>query len=166
VNDTHDWTRLWASGSDDDRLETRDALKGHMAIGRGSEAERILAMDPDIIIMRVGSYNDFMHDPRWQGMKVVQTKRVYENAGALTGYTFDVDNGPLGLRWLAEVIHPECLQPRVRELIREHYMKVYGYSLGDDAIDKMLDISGNKNALGYARFTRNMPASSRLEMPR
>ncbi len=152
VSPSNDWSRLSARGGDDDsRAGATDGTKGWAAMGRYDDAERILAMDPDIVILWVGEARAFLRDPRWQGLKAVRDGRVYSHIGP-GRYTFDLDNVPLATRWLAEIAHPDRLQPRVRELLRDHYRNAYGYSLSDAEMDDLLNIQDNRDSAGYVRF--------------
>ncbi len=153
-----DWSHVWARGGGDSLVGAVDAAEGLQALGRQDDSERILAMDPDLIVLAVGTAREFMRDPRWQGLKAVQARRVYQNVTPLRGYTFDSDNAALGERWLAELVHPERLQPKLRGLLREHYVKSYGYRLTDAEIDDLLRVEPNLASSGYARFTRSAPA--------
>ncbi|MDR1084315.1 MAG: hypothetical protein LBP22_05500 [Deltaproteobacteria bacterium] len=151
-----DWTRLWGGHDLDQRLGFRNAADGLMALGRGSEAERILAMDPDMIILYVGDALRFMQDPRWRGLRAVQEKKVYGSIGRLHHYTFDLDTVPLWFRWLAELAYPDRLEPKLRTLIREHYENNYGYRFKDEELDWLLRLDENRFSVNYDRFDRNL----------
>lgn len=129
--------------------------------GEGIDAERILAMDPDIIIL-YGLPNDpnprespqeFLHDPRWRGLKAVRERRVYRMAGggSLSGLVFE----PIDVRWLAEVAHPDRLEPRVRQILRDRFFTEFNYHLSDDQIDKYLNVEENRGMLGAERFEKD-----------
>ncbi len=154
------WSRLTAWDGADARAGVRGAAESYLATGREQDAERILAMNSDMIILFVGDVQDFLHDPRWQGLKAVRDRRVYGNNPNLHGYTFDLDNVPLSTRWIAELAHPERLQPKFRELLRDHYLEAYGYRLSDEEIDELLRLDQNRETAGYARFRKNALASS------
>jgi hypothetical protein len=115
----------------------------------GDDAERTLVMDPDMIFFFPGSPKDFMQDPRWLGLKAVRNRRVYR--WEQTNVTFR----PAALRWLAEIAHPERLQPTVRQLYRDRMLLEFGYRLSDGQIDEMLHVAENSNSVGTARFTRD-----------
>jgi iron complex transport system substrate-binding protein len=139
--------------------------------GEGIDAERILAMDPDIIIL-YGSRNDpnpraspqeFLCDPRWRGLKAVRERRVYRMAGGggLSGLVLQ----PIDIRWLAEIAHPDRLQPRVRQIMRDRFLTEFNYHLSDDQIDQYLNVEENRGMLGAERFERNGRTTSGLEIP-
>ncbi len=160
------WSYLWIFGPDrtdsnDKTVGVRNAAAGFENTGRQQEAERILAMDPDIIFS--GPVEDFIHDPRWQGLKAVLNKHVY---GGGSGFrpglpTWNLDSRPLGARFEAELVHPDRLQPKIRELTRAHFLKAYGYRLSDAEIDTMLGIEEQKNLPGFARFTSVAPGGTK-----
>lgn len=139
------------------------------------DAERVLAADPDIIFL-VGSASSlhpqqspqqFMRDPRWQGLKVVQDNRVYRmpglpNGGGLGGLVFQ----PLWTRWMAEIAHPDRVQPKLRQVLRDTLLREFDYRISDEQIDLLLHIDENKDSVGYARFMRNaQPNNARSALP-
>jgi len=141
-----------------------DASGGY--IGTHDDAERILSMDPDIVFlfgspngpMPMESPQEFMIDERWRGMKAVRNRRVYRVLGSGCP-------APILVRWMAELAHPERMQPRTREVLRKYILDEYGYRLSDAQIDKILDLSENKSQTGYGRFVGN-DAGNRQEGPR
>jgi ABC-type Fe3+-hydroxamate transport system substrate-binding protein len=122
-------------------------------IGTHDDAERILAMDPDIVFlfgspngpMPMESPQEFMMDERWRGMKAVRTRRVYR----LTGSGCPA---PILVRWMAELAHPERMKANTREFLRRYIVDEYGYRLNDAQIDKILDLGENEHQTGYERF--------------
>jgi ABC-type Fe3+-hydroxamate transport system substrate-binding protein len=160
-----DWSSIWPAESPthgDQIVGVRNAAAGFEDTGRQQEAERILAMNPDIIFIAGESVDDFVRDPRWQGLKAALSKRVY---GGGTGFapgspSWGLDERPLSVRFEAEIVHPDRLQPKIRELTRDHFKKAYGYRLSDNEIDAMLGVEVQKNVPGYARFMKNEQASS------
>ena len=158
VSPANEWSRCygWYFKDDEPRVLLSDddgAGASYRVYGRESDAERILAMNPDIIVLNVGDYGNFTQDARWRGMDAVRNRRVYENV-LFNRYTFDLDNRPLAARWIAEIAYPDLMPPRTRELLLRHYEESYGYTLSDDEMDELLIVNGNRNALGYERFMR------------
>ncbi|MGD0657744.1 MAG: ABC transporter substrate-binding protein [Syntrophorhabdales bacterium] len=135
--------------------------------GEQQDAERILAMDPDIIFL-VGRSDDsrpaqspqeFMRDPRWRGLKAVHEKRVYRMPGTGPGGLAGLIFQPIWVRWMAEIAHPDGMEPRTRHVLRERLMIEFGYRLTDDQIDVLLWMEENKGSAGYERFSRNYVAN-------
>ena len=137
--------------------------------GERIDAERLLAMDPDIIIL-YGSHNapdsiespqEFLRDPRWRGLKAVRERRVYRMAGGggLSGLVLQ----PIDVRWLAEVAHPDRLQPRVRQIMRDRFLTEFNYQLSEEQIDKYLNVEENRGMRGAERFERDAPPPLELE---
>jgi hypothetical protein len=85
-------------------------------------------------------------------MKAVQDNKVYQRSYPLSGYTFHIDSQPMGTRWLAEVIFPNRIKPRLREVVRAHYSESYGYVMNDAEVDELLLLKENGDAVGYPRF--------------
>jgi ABC-type Fe3+-hydroxamate transport system substrate-binding protein len=120
----------------------------------GDDDERTLIIDPDMIFI-IGtnaSPKIYMQDPRFRGLKAVQDRRVYRwSHGGLT-------EKPAKIRWLAEIAHPERLQPKARQLLRDRMFSEFGYRLSEDQIDHMLNVEENSNSAGAERFTRGYQA--------
>jgi len=112
-------------------------------------------MNPNIIF--IGNRAKFLHDPRWQALRAVQNKRVYGGgSGFRVGLpTWNLDARPLSARLEAEIVHPDRLQPKIRQLARDHFIKAYGYRLNDEELDEMLGVVQQKDAPGYARIVKN-----------
>jgi len=153
-----DWSNVWSQGRDwlvpDETAGITSASEGFHAVGRQQEAERILAMDPDIIF---SSPDDIFPDPRWQGLKAVRAKKVYTLAHEFRGMHVPLwrfDFKPLTARWIAEIAHPDRLQPRLRDAMRNHYINAYNYRLSDEEIDNLLRMEENRNGAGYERFSK------------
>ncbi len=166
------WDRLFAFGEKQtqydgqyQRAGVMNATDGYENTGREQDAERILAMNPDFIFLASESVSDFRHDPRWQGLKAIKDSRVYVDLRELQGSMeplYGLDFRPLWARWLAAITHPERLQPKLRGLLRDHFMEAYGYRLSEDEIDDLLRIDENKHSVGYARFTKDYLKSDAL----
>ena len=124
----------------------------------GDDAERILIMDPDMIFAARGDPRKFMRDPTWQGLKAVQERRVYK--WTQYGLTYK----PIQIRWMAELVHPERLQPKARQMLRDRVISELGYRLSDEEIDKVLNVEENSGSAGAERFTRDYRAESRQEV--
>jgi iron complex transport system substrate-binding protein len=147
----------------------RNASKGWT--GERPDAERILAMDPDYIFL-VGvkeppfatqGPKEFMKDPRWRGLKAVREKRVYRMPGSGPGGLAGLIFQPVWVRWMAEIVHPDRLAPKVRQELRARLLSQFGFTITDDRIDAQLHLDENANSAGYKRFTRNYPPSERKE---
>jgi ABC-type Fe3+-hydroxamate transport system substrate-binding protein len=160
------WDRVYGAGGFDSMLGLRDPTVPFMALGRESDAERILAMNPDLIVLRVGTSEEFFRDSRWRGIEATQSRRVYTNIVDLNGYTYDMDGTPLTLRWMAELAYPDRLQPTLRDRVRVHYQESYGYRLSEDEIDGLLNIELNRGTTRYARFMRTDAPSRKTETTR
>jgi hypothetical protein len=134
------------------------------SVRQNPDVERVLALEPDIIFLMgyAQTPQEFERDPRWRGMKAVQNRRIYRMPGApsggggLAGLHFQ----PLWTRWMAELAHPDRMQPKLRELIGDYIVEDFGYRLSEDQIDQMLQIRVNKDQPEYTRFTRSGQTAS------
>ena len=126
------------------------------------DAERILLTDPDLILLKDSPFipntqspAEFMADPRWQGMRAVAAKRIYRLP---TAYPLDmrgINLMPVMARLMAELAHPDRLQPIVRAMLREFIFQDFGYQMSEDEIDAALKLDENGNSAGFERFTRD-----------
>jgi iron complex transport system substrate-binding protein len=126
----------------------------------GDDAERLLILDPDMIFLVVGSPQEFERDSSWQALKAVQKHQVYRRPGQLEWWATGVTFKPVLLRWLAEIAHPERLQPNVRQLLRDRVMSEFGYRLSEEQIDLVLHVKENAGSVGAERFTRGYQTTS------
>jgi hypothetical protein len=148
------WSQIHVASGDEPRLAWKDAATGYLARGRQQEAERVLAINPDILFANPG---EVYVDRRWRGLDAVINKRVYVGNGMFGGYIHDIDNLPLSERWQAEIVWPERLKASVRTEIRAYYQKIYGFEMSDERIDELLRVKENANSVGYTRFFRAVP---------
>jgi ABC-type Fe3+-hydroxamate transport system substrate-binding protein len=166
-----DWNFLFVgtakeSRFDDLRMGVVNASEGFEDTGRQQDAERVLAMNPEMIFLFGESVKDFLRDPRWQGMKAVQDNRVYEGPRSLRGSLeplYGLDFRPIWARWQAELAHPDRLRPKLRELLRAHFARAYGYRFSEDEMESLLRIAENKESVGYERFLHDNDASDGRE---
>jgi ABC-type Fe3+-hydroxamate transport system substrate-binding protein len=129
------------------------------SVRQSPDAERVLMLDPDyIFLMGWGEKpEEFIRDPRWLGLKAVKAKRIYTmpgrdpGGGGLDGIIFQ----PLWTRWMAEIVHPHRLAPKLREMTRARLLTEFNYRLSDAQIDELLRLKDNSGSAGYARFARN-----------
>lgn len=128
--------------------------------GQQPEAERILAMNPEMIFF--DSVNekvqDFTRDPRWKGLKAVREKRVYKMPGPFSGILAGLHLQPLRVRCMAEIAHPRRLQQKLRATMRGHFVQALDCRLSDEQIDSLLHIDENKDQPGYRRFSSDFAA--------
>jgi ABC-type Fe3+-hydroxamate transport system substrate-binding protein len=121
----------------------------------GDDAESLLVMNPDMIFLPQGTPRDFVRDPRWQGLKAVRDRRVYRRPGLMEWWAGGLTFKPVVMRWMAEVAHPERLQPRVRRILRDRMLNEFGYRFTEDQIDQQLHVAENSDSVGTERFTRD-----------
>jgi ABC-type Fe3+-hydroxamate transport system substrate-binding protein len=147
-----DWSNLYVVSGDNPFLALRGVTARNLRTrGRQQEAERILAMNPDII---TSNPEDLYKDPRWRGLDAVRNRRVYGGNYIFSGYVHDIDNLPLSARWQAEIFHPSRMSAQTREKIRAHYRESYGFEMSEEEIDELLRVRENAASQGYERFTQ------------
>ncbi len=61
---------------------------------------------------------------------------------------------PFYERWLAEIAHPDRLQPKARELYRRYIKWLLNYDLTEDDLDIAFAVKDNRAMTGAARFER------------
>lgn len=149
---------------DNDRIGIETASDRLQATGRQQDAERVLLMNPDVLVVGGETVDEFLADPRWVGLKAVQDRRVYPSVRTLRGARealHGLDIRPLWARWRAEIAHGDRLQPRMRAALLEHYQEAYGYRLSDAQVDDMLRLQEGAHSQGYARFGAAASASAK-----
>jgi iron complex transport system substrate-binding protein len=155
VGENNDWERFYFP-----RAGIVNAAKGW--IGQRQDAERILAMDPDIVFLSGAvkfmgqTPQEFMQDSRWLGLKAVRDKRVYRLPGVNDWGPGGLIFTPIRERWLAEIAHPDRLPPKVRQMLRDRLMTDFGYRLTDEQVDSQLRVDENSGSWGSERFTRSL----------
>jgi hypothetical protein len=148
-----DWSNIWLSSGDDARAATRGAIGQYRATGRYSDIERVLAINPDIIM---GDPENLYKEKLWRGLTAVRERRVYSVPYSFGGYIWDIDHRLLNARFGAELFHPERYPVgELRELIRKRYRTRYRYEISDDQIDELLNVEKNSVSAGYERFMRD-----------
>ena len=167
---TGDWREIYVKNKPNDYriylppAGVVNAAGEHVNQAQHPDTERLLLIDPDMIFLmgHAQTPQEFKRDPRWRGLKAVAANRVYrmpgapDGGGGLMGLHFQ----PLSVRWMAELAHPDRLQPKLREVMRAHYETEFGYRLSDEQMDQMLHIDVNKNSEGYARFLKRQEGAS------
>ena len=147
---------FWARGGARNAISTElDAV--HL------DAERVLRLDPDVILLEGVpplSPLSFAHDPKWSTLRAVRTHRVYRQPPGLDGFMWNIIDNPLYSRWLAELLHPDRVQPRLRAEMRDTYLHELGYQASDADLDTALAVSENGRSTGYQRFLAPPPAST------
>ncbi len=123
---------------------------------RGNIIERLLVLDPDVIVLNSGADHgaprDFYKEARYQPLRAVRERRVYllpDYMGASM-----VVKDPLLLLWMAEVFYPGQIASGLRDAYKDTYRDIYGYALSDDEIDKIIFLKENLGSAGYERFMR------------
>ena len=92
----------------------------------------LLLWNPDCILLAsdaLYSVEDVLSDPNLQGLKAVQTQRVYKLPSHIEAWDSPVPGTILGSVWLAGMLHPERSDlPGADALIQEFYRTFYGFT--------------------------------------
>jgi iron complex transport system substrate-binding protein len=119
------------------------------------DMERLYVLDPDVLILsRVAALTpaECMAHPLWRTLKAVHNKRVYRRPPGMVFTTTGIVEYPLYARWLAEVLHPDQLQPKLREIMRESYRRELHYNMTDKDLDQLLAVADNRFSAHHERF--------------
>ncbi|RMX06908.1 ABC transporter substrate-binding protein [Corticibacter populi] len=140
----------------------------HLAGGRNVAAgvgnantvniEQILAWNPEVILLN--NFEDQLtpetiyNDPMLAGLDAVRNHRVYKIPAG--GYRWDPPNqeSPLYWQWLSVILHPDKFDWKLRDLIRQNYQSLYGYSASEEDVDFVLHTELNASAHLYERFKK------------
>jgi hypothetical protein len=145
--------RVLAQGEDKGNLIRAGMLDAVERKYNPDDAEGLLATNPDMIFLTIRSPREFIEDPRRQGLKAVREKRVYRRPTILEWWTGGLTFKPVLTRWLAEIAHPDRLQPKVREVLRDRMIAEFGYRFSQEQIDRQLHVAENSGSVGAKRFT-------------
>jgi iron complex transport system substrate-binding protein len=120
-----------------DAVHCEGALAGNYPLG----LERLLTLDPDVIVTRFPDTADAIKkDPRWARLKAVRAEKVFAAPNAPFNW---FDRPPsflrvLGARWLAGKLHPDLRLGDLRAKTRAFYALVFGVTPADADLDRLL----------------------------
>ena len=104
--------------------------------------EQIYAWDPDLIVCNEAQVDDYiLTDAKWQGLRAVQEKKVYQIPVGVTrwGHPTSVET-PLAILWLAALLHPDALgHLDMNSMIRDFYKRFFDYELSDAWLTAILE---------------------------
>ncbi len=116
------------------------------------DVEHLIAADPDIIVLAPQPHqevpDDFVKDPRFRSLKAVINHRVYRAPPGLDYFIA----APFWSRWLAELAHPDRLEPKSREMYRDYIQWLLGYRLSDAELDIAFNVGDNHAMVDAKRF--------------
>lgn len=118
--------------------------------------EQVLTWNPDVILIsgwleEKTTPADLFHSPQWSVLPAVRNRRVYKIP--LGGQRFSgIVEGPLFWQWLAELLHPNKMEPDFRNRFKETYRTVFDYPLSKAQIDEAIYAKANGQSAGYQRL--------------
>jgi len=114
---------------------------GSFATSQTLDFERVLQLDPDVILARDAAIaRRLAADPRWQMLRAVRAGRVF-GAPTLPFNWFDRPPSflrALGALWLASQLYPNQVQVDIRAEARRFNTLYFGVRPNDAALDRML----------------------------
>lgn len=109
--------------------------------------EQVVSWNPDLILVGFqaghegGTYNTIIKDEKWENIKAVKDKKVYE----IPQYPFNWFDRPpsvnriIGIRWLANLIYPDYVKIDIKAEVKEFYSEFYHYNLTDDEVNNIIN---------------------------
>ncbi len=117
--------------------------------------ESLIQLDPDVILLNTepaeGAPIDLYSAPGYEVLRAVRARRVYVMPHA---EDCELVDDPVRLDWMAEIFHPDAMQPALRSLARIAFRRTYNYEISDSQLDSILRMTENRGSAGYARFAR------------
>lgn len=115
--------------------------------------EQIIVWNPDIILL--GNFEtgvvpaDIYGSPVLAEVAAVKNKRVYKIPNG--GFIWDSPSQetPLYWQWLTDIFYPENIIDPLKPKIIESYSFLYGYSLSERELNKILQLDANKLSEHY-----------------
>lgn len=118
--------------------------------GNSVQAEAILALNPDVIIIGGPAehvlYDELMADPAWQDIDAVKNGRVYINPNGLFPWERFGMESVLQILWAAETLHPDLVDVDMVAETQAFYRDFVGVELTDQQAQNLLaglDPEGN-----------------------
>ncbi len=114
--------------------------------------EQVLAWNPDVILLthfEAKTPSDLIADPRWAQTNAAKHRRVYKLPFGVTRWGGYGPESPLLLSWLADVLQPNRLNLPLRDEMRVAYRQLFQYSVSDDDLDRILQLSENGASANY-----------------
>lgn len=106
--------------------------------------DRILALDPDIIVASDSRFADMArNDPVWKNLRAVKTGHVL-TAPSLPFSFIDLPpsvNRVIGVMWLAHQLYPDRYEGDFKADLKEFYSLFYHVDLDDSKIDAVLGLA-------------------------
>ena len=111
--------------------------------GNSVQAEAILALNPDVIIIGGPAehvlYEKLMADPAWQDINAVKNGRVYINPNGLFPWDRFGMESVLQILWAAETIHPDLVDVDMVAETQAFYRDFVGVELTEQQAQYLLD---------------------------
>ncbi len=119
------------------------------------DTEAVLAVDPEVIILRQSNYtlqmrpDEFLAEPWAARLRAVRARRVYSVPGLIAPFGNDAIQLPLFNRWLAAILHPGKFAPSLRQETRNTIRDQLRIEPTDDDLDVALGARQNDKAAPF-----------------
>ena len=103
--------------------------------------ERVLAWDPDILVMDFGRPEDLYKDPKWKSVKAVRSGQVFKQpVGVFIWDRPTAEAAVLYPLWLAKMAYPESFtEMDLPREVKRFYMECMSFQLSDAQAHALLD---------------------------
>ena len=125
-------------------------IEGAKGSGLGSEVsfEQVALWNPSLVLFAPESiYSTVGDDPAWQTIDAIRNGNYYEVPAAPYNWisTPPSVNQIMGLQWLSRLCYPDKFSDDIATVTKDYYKNVYGYELGDDECQKLIENASPKN---------------------
>jgi iron complex transport system substrate-binding protein len=106
--------------------------------------EEIARLDPDIVVTSNRTlFAMISTSPQWSGVRAVHERRILLSPNNPFGW---IDSPPginrlIGVRWLAERLHPAACPGNLRDVTRDFYAAYFHIDLSASQLDQLLSIA-------------------------
>lgn len=102
--------------------------------------EQVIKSNPDIIIIDTGKPEEIYNSPRWQGIKAVQNKQVYNIPTGIFLWTRpSAESVVLYPVWLAVKAYPELFSDfSMVDFMKDFYKTVFNYEISDENAERVI----------------------------
>lgn len=148
-----------AGGTNSDAVAMREAGAVNLAPDGGLiDEEQLLLVNPDIIFLgccsgEASTPPSLYSQLHLTAVAAIRNRRVYKTPWE-SAWMNRVVQGPLELRWLAELLYRPPPPSNFRSTLKDTYRDVYHVALDDEAIDRALFAGENRASAGFSRFAR------------
>ena len=125
-------------------------IEGAKGSGLGSEVsfEQVALWNPDLVLFAPESiYSTVGDDAAWQTISGIEKGNYYEVPASPYNWisTPPSVNQIMGIQWLSRLCYPDVFDDDIATVTKQYYKTMYGYELGDDECQKLIEKAVPKN---------------------